>query len=144
MKPDLIMIERFLHEVDKSFPVPLSEKQELHSFAEKLYEKGTLCAKIEDGRIITMVAGYTDNLSDGMAYISIMATVSDARGRGLAGKCVEEFIEICRQKSIGAIHLYAVASNTAAITVYKRAGFEVWRAENESRPDDLHMIYYIG
>lgn len=138
------MIERFLQEVDNTFPVPLSKKQELSAFALKLYHKATLCAKFDGDRIVAMVAGYTEDLVGDMAYISIMATVPDARGRGLAGECVRDFLEICRQKGIGAVHLYAVADNIAAVTVYKRAGFVEWHPENEPRAEDLHLICYTG
>ena len=43
--PDTAAIETFLRKVDSSFPVALSQKQNLHSFAAKLHDKATLCVE---------------------------------------------------------------------------------------------------
>ena len=107
-------IESFLTKADKSFPVPLSKKQNLSEFAIKLSEKATLCIKEENGEIVSMVAGYTESLENNIAYISVVATLENARGKGYAKASVKEFIEICRQKKINAVHLYTVSSNISA------------------------------
>lgn len=39
MKPTIEQIENFLKKVDFDFPVPLSQKTDLHTYAIKLYEK---------------------------------------------------------------------------------------------------------
>lgn len=136
-------IEDFLTKVDKSFPVPLSKKQNLSEFAIKLNEKATLCTKEENGEIVSMVAGYTENLSDNIAYISVVATLEGSRCKGYSKALVKEFIEICIKKSIDAVHLYTVATNISAVNLYKKLGFKEYVMENEPRPDDLHLIYYI-
>ena len=64
MKNNTEKIENFLRLVDKDFPVPLSCKQDLSQLARKLCEKGTLCAREENGEIVALVAGYTDNLEN--------------------------------------------------------------------------------
>ena len=89
-------IYNFLIDVDSSFPVPLSQKQDLFDYAKKLKEKATLVPIICDEKIAAMVAGYTENIIDNIAYISILATVNEARGRGYAQKVLQEFIQICR------------------------------------------------
>lgn len=136
-------IEGFLIKVDKSFPVPLSKKQNLSEFAIKLNEKATLCIKEKDGEIVSMVAGYTENLADNIAYISVVATLESERGKGYSKSLVKDFIEICKQKKIDAVHLYTVATNISAVNLYKKLGFVEYIMENEPRPDDLHLIYYI-
>lgn len=136
-------IEGFLIKVDKSFPVPLSKKQNLSEFAIKLNEKATLCIKEKDGEIVSMVAGYTENLADNIAYISVVATLESERGKGYSKSLVKDFIEICKQKKIDAVHLYTVATNISAVNLYKNLGFVEYIMENEPRPDDLHLIYYV-
>ncbi len=136
-------IEAFLRAVDTSFPVPLSQKQELHEFALKLYEKGTLCFIEENGEICSMIAGYTDNVINDIGYISISATLPSARGKGYASKLIKEFISTAKEKKLKAIHLYAVRENLPAVKMYERLGFVEWNIENEPRPNDLHLIYYI-
>lgn len=134
-------IRAFLGAVDPLFPVPLSQKQDLDAFAEKLLEKATLCAAEEDGRIVALVAGYTENVVDRLGYISIVATLPEARGRGLGSALVREFLEIARGKGLRGVHLYAVPDNLPAIRMYEKLGFEIYRLDNEPRPDDAHLIY---
>ena len=125
------------------FPVPLSEKQNLSLFAVKLCEKATLCCSYENSEICSLVAGYTDNVPDNKAYISVVASLPSAQGNGYASALVKEFINISKRKGLGAVHLYAVESNTPAIRMYEKLGFERLAMENEPRPDDVHLIYYI-
>lgn len=144
MKITVVQIERFLREVDATFPVPLSQKQDLHEFAIKLFERATVCCVTEQEEIAAMVAGYTDHLTDNMAYISIVATRGSFQGRGYAARLIGEFMEICRQKEVDAVHLYVVPSNLGALRLYEKMGFVPWQMPNETRPSDLHMIYYFG
>ena len=68
----LDMIEAFLLDVDMDFPIPLSDKVILNEYAVKLYEKATLCCEIDNGTIVGMVAGYTENIINDMAYIALV------------------------------------------------------------------------
>ncbi len=133
----------FLNEVDSCFPIPLSQKQDLAIFSKKLYEKATVCAVCEGDIILAMAAGYTDNLTDNKAYISVVATLQSARGQGYATDCIKQFIEICRNKKINFVHLYTDKNNVAAQKMYKKIGFVEYIIDNEPRPNDLHLIYYL-
>lgn len=141
--PTVEQLERFLRRVDGDFPVPLSHKQDLGEYACKLREKATLCAVLEEGEILSLAAGYTQNLAENKAYIAIVATLPEGRGRGLAPKLIREFLNICREKQICAVHLYAVPSNIPAMKMYKKMGFQKLALENEPRPEDAHLIYYL-
>lgn len=134
----------FLKAVDKSFPVPLSLKQDLDILAEKFADKATLCYVEERGRILALVAGYTDSVIDNIGYISVVATLPEARGAGYGSRLVREFLDVARKKKLSAVHLYTARSNVAAIGMYKKIGFEEWLCENEPRPDDLHLIFRIS
>ena len=139
-----IKIATFLRAIDTDFPVPLSNKQCLEDLATKFSNVATLCTREKDGEILALVAGYTENLENNYAYISVVGTLEKARGNGYAKALVCEFIEICRSKNIDAVHLYTVESNLAAVKMYESIGFVEWNMENEPRKDDLHLIYYIG
>lgn len=136
-------IKRFLEKVDRTFPVPLSKKQDLAQFAQKLQEKATLCAVENGGEVLSMTAGYTENLVNGLAYISIVATVPEAQGNGYGERTVRAFLAACAQKHLRGVHLYAVAGNEPALSLYRKLGFEIWEMPDEPRPDDVHLIYYI-
>lgn len=140
---DLDTLEEFLSDVDRTFPVPLSEKQDLHAYAKKLHDKATLCVIMENGRILSLVGGYTDHIQNNMAYLSLVATREEAQHRGYASKLLEEFMEIARMKKVSALHFYAVETNHNAVRIYRRHGFETYHPPVEPRPDDLHLIYYF-
>lgn len=138
---DETMLLRFLREADSSFPVPLSQKQPLPDFARKLAEKATVCACCRDGRIVSAVIGYTRNVTGELAYISVVATLPEARGRGLAPGLIKEFIAQCRQAGLRGVHLYTDPTNTAAIKMYETLGFVPYAPETETRPGDIHLIF---
>ena len=121
-------IEAFLRAVDDSFPVPLSQKQDLGEYARKLSQFATMCAVEEDGKIVAMAAGYTDR---DPAYLAILATLPQARGRGLGKTLVREFLEKANQSGATYLHLYAVESNTPAMKLYESLGFTRWDMPNE-------------
>lgn len=133
----------FLEKVDKTFPIALSEKTDLHQFALKLYNNATLCTVEEDNQIVAMVAGYTENTINSVAYISMVATLPGYKGKGYARQLVSEFIERAKSKRLKAVHLYTVRNNTAAVALYNSLGFVEWHLENEKRPEDIHLIYYL-
>lgn len=131
-------IEAFLRAVDESFPVPLSQKQDLGEYARKLSQFATMCAVEENGEIVAMVAGYTDR---DPAYIAILATLPRVRGKGLGKTLVREFLEKANQSGATYLHLYAVESNTPAMKLYESLGFTRWNMPNEPRKEDVHFIY---
>ena len=133
----------FLQRVDACFPTPLSQKQDLATYARKLCEKATVCVELAEGEIVAMVAGYTDNLVDDKAYISIVATLPEAQGKGIASRLVESFIHRAAEKGVSAVHLYAVPSNIPAMRMYEKLGFVPFAVDGELRPGDAHLIYYI-
>jgi mycothiol synthase len=97
-----------------------------------------MCAVEEDGKIVAMAAGYTDR---DPAYLAILATLPQARGRGLGKTLVREFMEKARQSGAIYLHLYAVESNTPAMKLYESLGFTRWDMPNEPRKEDVHFIY---
>ena len=141
--PNIPQLHKFLSTVDKLFPVPLSQKQNLQDFAIKLSEKANIHCIMQEDIIVSMVVGYTKNLTDNIAYISVVATLPEYQGKGYAKKLLSEFIEDCKSKAIKAVHLYTSVINTSAISMYKNFGFEEWVLSNESRPNDLHLIYTL-
>ena len=134
---------RFLKKADQTFPTPLSDKHDLKSYAEKLYNQATLCYRLEEGEIVSLVAGYTENTTDKLSYIAIVATLPEVRGRHLASQLVSEFCEIAKQKNLAAVHLYTAADNETAKKMYYSLGFEEWHTPDEPRPQDCHLILFL-
>ncbi len=133
----------FLKKVDLSFPVPLSEKTSLTDYAKKIYENGVLCTYVEDNEIVAMVAGYLDKIRNGIGYITLVATLPEYQGRGLAHKIIRRFQEEAEAMEIRGVHLYAVRNNKNAISIYSSLGFEELCLESETRPKDAHLMHWI-
>ena len=136
-------IEAFLRKVDQDFPVPLSQKQDLGDLAQKFARAATLCVAASDTGITAMVAGYTENLANGMAYASVAAALPEERGKGLVSSLMREFMDICVSKGIPALHLYTASSNLPALAMYRKLGFEIWDCPGEPRPGDVHLIKHF-
>lgn len=139
-KNDLV---KYLKKVDLSFPIPLSRKVNLEEYADKLLEKATLCCEYKEHELVGLVAGYTDNLINNLAYIALVGVTENAQHQGIASRLVKEFCEICNKKKIDKVHLYTDTTNIKAIKMYKKLGFEEFFIENESRPQDIHFILNI-
>ena len=93
MDVSLKQIEDFLIAADRLFPVALSEKTQLSDYAEKLYTQADISAEIINGKIILMVAGYTANTVNNLAFVSMAATLPEYQGKGYARKVLADFIE---------------------------------------------------
>lgn len=133
----------FLQKMDCCFPVHLSSKVRLDLYADKLLQYATICAEFDGEEIIGAVIGYTNRLSDRIAYICLVGCLPSYQNRGTAKKLLFEFFEVCRNKKIPAVHLYTDATNYKAINLYSNLGFEKYIVNNEKRPDDVHLIYYF-
>lgn len=133
----------FLIKVDHLFPIPISEKTDLLEFANKLRNNATICTYEENGTIKAMVAGYTENTTNNFAYITLVVALQEVRGKGIASQLVSEFIGVAKEKRLRAVHLYAVRGNAPAINLYQKLGFVEWHLENDPRPEDIHLIFYL-
>ena len=141
IKYSVEQIYKFLLAVDNTFATPLSKKQDIKELAVKFFDRATVCAVEENGEILAMVAGYTEALTDNMAYISVVATLPECKGKGYASGCILDFIEVCKSKNISAIHLYTDIENRIARAMYKKLGFVEYICDGETRPEDVHLIY---
>ena len=138
-------LTEFLQIVDSHFPVPLSAKVDLEDYARKLIDRADLIAEMSDtGEIQALAAGYVRHVENNMAYIAVVATIPEIRGQGKAKRVVQKFLDYCREHKRKGVHLYAVASNTNAVSLYERLGFERYYLKNEPRPDDLHLVYWFN
>lgn len=83
---------------------------------------GALFASIREGEA-TVAAGM-GGFSHGWASVHGMRTALHCRGRGLAGRVLATLAHEARSRGIERIFLQVEASNTPALALYRRAGFE--------------------
>ena len=117
-------LTKFLMDMDKTFPIPLSDKICIYYYAEKLMKNATFCYKEDNyGNIIGLVAGYLNNIDKKIAYITIVAVKKKYTRKGIAGNLIKKFIIKCRDSGINAVHLYTHKTNKGAIILYNKLGF---------------------
>ena len=137
-------MEIFLREVDQDFPVPLSQKSDLRVLAEKFVERADIFAERIDGKIAGGVIGYITNGVSEISFITVVAVRKEYRGKGVSKRALLSYIaEAKKQGRFKAIDVYTQRENAAAIGLYKGCGFVDYKIENEPRPNDVHLIYYL-
>ena len=130
---DMQMVLKFLRKVDRTLPVPLSERVDLEKFARSSVEK-TVHAIVLEGDILSaalVVYGFQDRPS---AYLNLLATVPGCEGRGYAGQLMDAAEAAAREAGMTEFHLHTNAVNTRAAGFYERRGYRVL----ETQPK-LHM-----
>lgn len=90
-----------------------------------------------------MCAGYTNDIETRLAYIFVVATLSEYMGKGYGKVVVQKFIEKAKQDGMQAVCLYADKSNKTALHMYEKLGFRDWNVIDEPRPEDKHLIHYL-
>lgn len=134
----------FLQEANTLFPVPLSQKTDLRKYAEKIYERADYFFCLDRGKIVGLLAGYVEHSIDRIAYVSCLCVLPAYQGKGLASDLLASFIDRAAKQHLRAIHLYTHKDNAIAGKLYQHFGFDRWYLEGESRPDDIHLIKFLG
>ena len=116
-------LRKFIEAVDGEFPVPLSEKSDINILSKKLSENGLLVAAVLNDKIISGCFGYANDTVTKAAYISVVATLNEFRGEGLAEKCVRAFLEHAENLDMESAVLYTRKTNCGAIRLYEKIGF---------------------
>lgn len=131
---------KFLKKVERLFPVPLSEREQLIMLASKFEKYGTVSYVRENGKIIAICAGYTNDQVQRLGYISVVASLPEYTNKGYGKVAVQGFIEKAKNAGMKAIHLYADKENKIALNMYGKLGFVDWIIPDEQRPKDKHLI----
>ena len=129
--------------VNRLFPIPLSEKQKLTLLASKLEKYGTISFVQENGRIIALCAGYLNDSEKQLGYISVVACLPEYTNKGYGKTVVQDFIKKAKDAGMRAVHLYADKDNKFALKMYEKIGFIDWLIQDEVRPQDKHLIKWI-
>ena len=133
-------ILNFLKKIDNDLPIPISQKTDLESYAQKLNDKALKLTFCENDEIVSMSAGYI-NMETRMAFISIVATLPQYRMMGLGQKVVKTFIEKSKADNMNGVHLYTHSTNEKAIKLYKNLGFVDYNVDE--RAGDKHLVYWL-
>lgn len=111
--------------------------------ASKFEKYGMVSYVRENGKIIAICAGYTNDQVQRLGYISVVASLPEYTNKGYGKVAVQGFIEKAKNAGMKAIHLYADKENKAALNMYGKLGFVDWIIPDERRPEDKHLIRWI-
>lgn len=126
--------------MERLFPIPLSEREQLTVLVSKFEKYGTVSYVQENGKIIALCAGYTNDQEKHLGYISVVASLPEYANKGYGKGVVRCFIEKAKNAGMRAIHLYADKDNKSALRMYDKLGFVDWITPEEPRPEDKHLI----
>lgn len=142
---DRSVLLEFLELVDSSFPIPLSDKVEIGDYTDKLLDSATLVWAVEAGRLVGLVAGYTERVPEtGLGYVSLVAVDEHFRRKGIAQRLICAFLDIAAARGLTGVHLYADPSNRGACALYESLGFRAERFSCEKRSGDVHYLRLVN
>lgn len=113
-KEDIPCVARMEEEY---FSEPWSEK----AFEDALDKKEYLYMVAAEGQEVVAYCGMYQVLDEG--NITQVAVRSDMRGRGIARKLLQDFMQKGQEKGVGAYTLEVRVSNQRAVCVYEACGF---------------------
>jgi len=104
---------------DVAFEPPLSSRVSLDAYAAKLVANAVCLEAWDNKRLVASVAMYCGD----DAFISNVSVDPQWTRRGLAARLVSRAVACAWQRRMPRVRLEVAASNTAAIALYRRAGF---------------------
>lgn len=133
----------FLRKVDADFRVPLSSKCSIEQYAHKLIENGHVIAffDVNNNSILSARGFYCNDLINKTAYGTMMSSLPEARGMGLAKNLILKMFEICEANGMSQVILCSV--NPIAIHLYKSLGYEVISSTEENGISTVKLSYKL-
>ncbi len=135
---DASSVQGLLCAVDKTFPIPLSEKEDLSVLTQKFLEKGFVYMAADDETPVGMIGFYANNTDTRSAYISVLGILPTHQRRGIAKRMLSDSLALCKEKGMRSCFLYTHKTNVGAIALYNSFGFIA--EEDINRPHDIKFV----
>ncbi len=135
---DFDRVLTLFRKIDRTFPIPLSEKTNLLLLAKKYMENGYLYLAMDDNLPVGMLGFYANDQETHKAYFSVLGVLESYRGQGIAKRILLYSLEFCKNKRMTSCFLYTHKTNAAAIAMYKKLGFVA--EEDPNRPHDIKFV----
>ena len=109
---------------------------DITEYAKKLFVHGKIWCHYDMGKPVSIIAGYFNDETSKIAYLSILAVGKEYQGKRLASSLLKEFEEYSLQKGMNYIKLEVRKHNVTAQNLYKKFGYEV---KGEASETSLYM-----
>ena len=121
---DYQLLLHYFQTVDNDFGISLSRKVDLKEYTSKLLKYGYVYAIMDENRqdILSCIVFYCNDMDTHIAYLPLLSTRADARGKGYAKLLVNEMIQCCKQKGMCRIICDSVK-------LYKSLGFTEYQVQ---------------
>ena len=133
----------FINNIDKDFPIPVSEKVDIEKYVKKLIENGCIFIAKYDEKIIGLCAGYINDLQNYKAYISILGVDSNFRKMGIAKELVAQFIKEACNNNMKKLLLETHKENISALKFYKKNDFIILDNCNANIKENVVLMKII-
>lgn len=129
-KPDQDTLYILLIRIDTLFEPSLSKRVDLWDYSQKLLSKGKVFSIVNYvGERVGILAIYVNDRVNKNAFISLLGVLPEYQGTSLSSDILMKAIEIAVENGMTKIFLEVSASNSQAISFYRKYGFfEVGRS----------------
>ncbi|MCC6457185.1 MAG: GNAT family N-acetyltransferase [Caldilineaceae bacterium] len=129
-----------LRVLDANYIPPVSSRQNLEIYCCKLIEHANLILAKVSGKDIGLVAIYTNDNLNSVAFISSIGVLPAWQGQGVGSILLTHSIRIARERGMRAVRLEVSHKNTVALGLYQKAGFVITQSGNEQNADGLLIL----
>lgn len=113
----------FLEKIKNDYPIPLTEKQDLGLFLNKIKEYGKVFCVYDNSEVVGAIFFYANNFDDSVAFLTLLGVIDKYRKHGIATKLLLKMFDCCFELNFNKIQLYTHQTNKAAIKFYTKHGF---------------------
>lgn len=130
---DYLLLLQYLQEIDNDFEISFSQKVNLEEYVSKLLQNGYVYTVIDENKrnILACVGFYCNDMNTHIAYLSLLSTRMQARGKGYAKLLVNTMVECCKKR--GMYKIFCDSVNPIAVKLYKSCGFIQYKIESCER-----------
>ena len=133
-------LESLIKEIDADFDPPLSSSVNLANYAKKMYENATIFSVHEGGKLVALMAVYSNDVNRQAAFGTMLAVAKSHRVYGLGPNLIKTTIDYLKKKSFRSFKLEIHKTNPRVINLYKRLKFNVVGETNSSVFVELILV----
>lgn len=123
---DLDLIRCAVINLENNLTPSLSQRNvDLDGYAEKLYKYGKVWCHYDQGRPVSIIAGYFNDEKEHTAYLSMLAVDELYRGKYLASSLLSEFEEYAFNSGMEKVKLEVRKHNNIAQELYNKFGYTI-------------------
>lgn len=107
------------------FVPPLSDKVNLHDYAQKIYKKSQTFEAWHKKKLVGLIAVYFNDSQSKKGYITNVSVLENYINKGIASQLIKMTKEYAQNNDFTKISLEVQSKNNIAIELYKKHHFEI-------------------